>query len=234
MIVQEREHLPAYLQRRHIAVQVDPVQALDVQHRMTIQQLRDRDHVRHDDHSCPAGITLPSLNLPAPVSRQNSQPRRSEAEPRWLLRPEKVDCAYGGSGQRAGRSGGERADLDQVVGQDPVPGPDPGSFGAVQAGAVPAVAAFEGADPAFAAGPPLDGPPERGPVFGGLAGLAGFALARDDDVADPECVQVIFDGLLAVAAVCGNGPGLFPVRLMTRSTAGASCGPSAGLPCSRA
>src|SRR5258708_15622650 len=88
--MQEREHLPADLERRHIAAQVDPVQALDVEHRMTIQQLRDRDHMRHDDHSCPAGITLPSLNLPAPVSRQNSQPRRSEAEPRWLLRPEKL------------------------------------------------------------------------------------------------------------------------------------------------
>ena len=41
------------------------------------------------------------------------------------------------------RSGGEGADLDQVVGQDAVSGPDPGAFGAVDAGAVPAVAAFE-------------------------------------------------------------------------------------------
>src|SRR5260221_637246 len=90
VIVQEREHLPAHLQRRHIAVEINAVQALDVQHRVTIQQFRDRDHMRHEDHPCPAGITLPSLNLPAPVSRQNSQPRRSEAEPRWLLRPEKL------------------------------------------------------------------------------------------------------------------------------------------------
>jgi glyoxylase-like metal-dependent hydrolase (beta-lactamase superfamily II) len=27
----------------------------------------------------------PSLNLPAPLSRQNRQPRRSEAEPRWVV-----------------------------------------------------------------------------------------------------------------------------------------------------
>jgi hypothetical protein len=66
---------------------------------------------------------------------------------------------------------------------------------------------FEGADPAFAAGPPLDGAAERGPAFGGLAGLAGFALARDQNVADHEPVHVVFDGLLAVAAVGGDGPG---------------------------
>jgi hypothetical protein len=53
--------------------------------------------------------------------------------------------------------------------------------------------AFEGADPPFAAGPPLDGPPERGLSLERLAGLAGFALARDGDVADPEGAQVVFD-----------------------------------------
>src|ERR1700677_242343 len=104
----------------------------------------------------------------------------------------------------AGRvSAGQGADLDQVVGQDPVSGPGPGSFGAVQAGAVPSVLPFECADPAFAAGPPFDGAPERGAAFVGLAGLAGFALAGDGHVADPECAQVVFDELLAVAAVGG-------------------------------
>jgi hypothetical protein len=48
------------------------------------------------------------------------------------------------------------------------------------------------------------------------AGPAGFALARDDGVADAKSVQVIFDGLLAMAAVSGNGsrfsPGPWPVR----------------------
>ena len=67
----------------------------------------------------------------------------------------------------AGRvSAGQGADLDQVVGQDPVAGSSPGSFGAVQAGAVPSVAPFERADPAFVAGPPLDSPPERGVTAG--------------------------------------------------------------------
>src|SRR3954453_15770902 len=94
------------------------------------------------------------------------------------------------SGRGAGRSGGEGADLGQVVGQDSLPGPGPGSFGAVQARAVPPVLPLEGADPAFAAGPPLDSAAERGPPFGGLAGLAGFALARDDDVPDTQGVQV--------------------------------------------
>ena len=32
----------------------------------------------------------PSLNHAAPLSSQHRQPRRSEAEPRWLLRPESV------------------------------------------------------------------------------------------------------------------------------------------------
>src|SRR5216683_5351696 len=105
-------------------------------------------------------------------------------------------------------SGGEHADLYQVVGEDSEPGPGPGSLGAVQAGAVPSVLPLEGADPAFAAGSPLDGAPERGPPFGGLAGLAGFALAGDHHVADSEPVQVLFDGFLAVVAVSGDGPGL--------------------------
>lgn len=39
-------------------------------------------------------------------------------------------------------------------------GPGPGSFGAVQPGAVPSMAAFEGADPPFAAGSPPDGAPD--------------------------------------------------------------------------
>src|SRR5258706_3799941 len=100
--MKEREALPADLERRHIAAQVDAVQALDIEHRMTIQQLRDRNHMRHDDHPCSAGITLPSLNLPAPLSRQTSQPRRSEAEPRWLLRPEKVGGLRSGPIRRRG------------------------------------------------------------------------------------------------------------------------------------
>jgi hypothetical protein len=33
-----------------VRIQVDPVQALDIQHRMTIQKLRSCHDTRHDDH----------------------------------------------------------------------------------------------------------------------------------------------------------------------------------------
>ena len=69
-----------------------------------------------------------------------------------------------------GGSAGQGADLDQVVGEYPVPAPDRCSVPAVEAGAVPAVAAFEVADPAFAAGPPFDQLAEGAAVLGGLAG----------------------------------------------------------------
>src|SRR6195256_937959 len=86
VIVQERDDLAAYLQLRHVAVEVDAVQALDVQHRMTIQQLRDRDHTRHDNRPAQHRYD-PSLNHAAPLSRQNRKPWRSEAEPRWTVSP---------------------------------------------------------------------------------------------------------------------------------------------------
>src|SRR5262245_17694323 len=105
-----------------------------------------------------------------------------------------------------GRSGGEGTDLDQVVGEDAVSGPDPGAFGAVDAGAVPAVAAFEVADAAFAAGSPFDGAAERLSVFFGAPRLRRFAFAWDHDGAHAKTVQGVIDGLLAVAAVGGNGP----------------------------
>lgn len=90
------------------------------------------------------------------------------------------------------------------MGQDAVSGPDPGSLGAVDAGAVPAVAAFEGADSAFAAGAPLHGSSKRSSVFLGLSCLAGSALAGDDDGAHPELVQAVVDAVFAVAAVGGD------------------------------
>lgn len=77
------------------------------------------------------------------------------------------------------RLDGESADLDQVVGQDAVAGPDPGSFGAVDADAVPAVATLEGADAALAPGAPFDCSPERGQAFAGSSGGAGVARAGD-------------------------------------------------------
>jgi hypothetical protein len=59
---------------------------------------------------------------------------------------------------------GQGADLDQVVGEYPVSAPDRGSVPAVEEGAVPAVAALEVADPAFASGPPLDQQDGKPPV----------------------------------------------------------------------
>src|SRR4051794_31941259 len=103
------------------------------------------------------------------------------------------------------RSAGQGGDLDQVVGQDGLSGPDASTVEAVETGAVPAVAAFEAADPALAAGAPLDGSAERRSVLGGLAGLTGSALAGGDDGADSEVVQVVLDAGLAVAAVGGHG-----------------------------
>jgi hypothetical protein len=86
-----------------------------------------------------------------------------------------------------------------------VPGPDSGSFGTVDAGAVPAVAAFEGADAAFAAGAPLDCSPEGWPVFLGSPALGRFAFAGYHDRAHLEVVQVVLDAFLTVAAVGGDG-----------------------------
>ncbi|CLS49110.1 Uncharacterised protein [Mycobacterium tuberculosis] len=88
-----------------------------------------------------------------------------------------------------------------------MPGPDPGSFGAVDAGAVPTVVSFEGADAAFAAGAPLDCSSERWPLFFGAPGLGGSAFTRYRDRTYTEVVQVIFDAFLAVAAVGGDGAG---------------------------
>ena len=86
-----------------------------------------------------------------------------------------------------------------------MPGADSGSFGAVDAGAIPAVAAFEGADAAFASGAPLDCSPEGWPVFLGSPGLGRFAFAGYHDRAHAEVVQGVIDTFLAVAAVGGDG-----------------------------
>jgi hypothetical protein len=70
----------------------------------------------------------------------------------------------------AGCSCRQDADLAEVVGEDPVSAPDPGSGEAVKQGAVPAGSAFEVRDAAFAAGAPLDQTAEGWPVFDGAAG----------------------------------------------------------------
>src|SRR5258708_26430238 len=88
-----------------------------------------------------------------------------------------------------GGSAGQGADLDQVVGEDPVPAPDRGSFAAVQPGAVPVVSALEAADPAFAAGSPPDEPAEPAGVFDGPAGGGVPGFARAGNRAPPERLQ---------------------------------------------
>jgi len=54
-------------------------------------------------------------------------------------------------------SGGQGGDLGLVVGEGSVSDPDSGSFGAVEPAAVPALATYQGADPALAFGSPFDG-----------------------------------------------------------------------------
>ena len=112
------------------------------------------------------------------------------------------------------RSCGEGTDLDQVVGQDAVPSPDSGACGAVDAGAIPAVATLEGADAAFTSVAPLDCSSERAPVFLGLPGLAGFAFTGYHNRAYAEVVQGVIDTFLAVAAVGGDGAWRAPGPLL--------------------
>ena len=77
------------------------------------------------------------------------------------------------------------------MGEDPLFGPGFRSFEAVQAGAVPAVAAFEGADPAFASGSPFDGAAEGPASFQLLSGQAGFPFAGNDDSANTQFGKVL-------------------------------------------
>ena len=88
-----------------------------------------------------------------------------------------------GAGVSWGVSVGQGADLDQVVGEDSVSGPGPGTFGGVDHGSIPSEAAFEVADPSFAAGPPFDVSSERWLSFVGLSGFTGSAVAGNHDVA---------------------------------------------------
>ena len=79
----ERDHLPAGLQDRHIGVEVDPVQALDVQLHMPAENLIHRHHAcAHDtlrNHAY-AREDEPSRTR---LTSSNHAARRSEAEPHW-------------------------------------------------------------------------------------------------------------------------------------------------------
>ena len=60
VVRQERHHLRRGLQRRHIGIEIDPVQALDIQGDVTVQDLGHGDDVlRHDHHLPPASLPPP-------------------------------------------------------------------------------------------------------------------------------------------------------------------------------
>jgi hypothetical protein len=58
MPAHERDHLTAHLQHRDVAVEVDAVQALDVQHRVTIEELGNRDDIPHGDRQRAGYVTV--------------------------------------------------------------------------------------------------------------------------------------------------------------------------------
>ena len=57
----KRRHLPTHLQIRHIAVEIDPIQALHIQAHMPVEHIVHRHHRSHD---CQPG--RPSRSWPAP------------------------------------------------------------------------------------------------------------------------------------------------------------------------
>jgi hypothetical protein len=82
---QKRHHLPAHLQIRHITVQIDPIQALQIQAHMPVEHIVHRRHRSH--HLSLAGQARPDQR-PAPACRDrpragsdrsstSSQPQRS-------------------------------------------------------------------------------------------------------------------------------------------------------------
>src|SRR5664279_4704299 len=77
VITHEVRHLPTHLQIRHITVEVDPVQTLQIQHHMPIKKIVHRRHRSHTN----------SLTVSDSVNQPSA--RRSEAKPHWVLRPEK-------------------------------------------------------------------------------------------------------------------------------------------------
>ena len=96
-------------------------------------------------------------------------------------------ASFPGGGFQAVRA----AILARLWARDCVSDPGSGAFEGVDPAAVPAVAAFRGADSAFTAGAPFDGSSERPAVFDGLPGLGGSDFAGDDDATDAEVVLTI-------------------------------------------
>ena len=69
---QERHHLGTGLQDRHVGVEVDPVQALDVQRHMPVQHVVHRYDPRHDDH-LPQPLLVAMMRSPAPTRHRTMQ-----------------------------------------------------------------------------------------------------------------------------------------------------------------
>jgi|SRR5579875_1790331 len=63
MLTQEADHLAADLQLRHIRVQVQPIDTLDLERHMTLEHVVDVRHARHapmvnaEGGLCPPGLT---------------------------------------------------------------------------------------------------------------------------------------------------------------------------------
>jgi hypothetical protein len=82
--------------------------------------------------------------------------------------------------------GRERGDLGEVVGEDAVAAPGHGAVAAGDAATGPAVAVFEVADAALAAGSPFDQAAELAAVFVGSASRAGLAFPGIATVVTPS------------------------------------------------
>jgi hypothetical protein len=86
-VLEELDHLPADLQLRQVAMQVEPVQALQVQRDMTIQHVVDRDRHRPGEPrhhgNLPHLAYARRMRSPAPLCPRNRKPRRYQAEPAW-------------------------------------------------------------------------------------------------------------------------------------------------------
>ena len=138
-------------------LRLECAQHLPAQHRPRRRRTGDRappgtatrHHVRFRHRRTPATAA------DHPTRYRRRRRLRSDATIRGLnsgLAPTYFDLKKSGgrTGARGRRRSGQLADLDQVVGDDADPGPDPGAFGAVGAAVVPPVAALERADPALA------------------------------------------------------------------------------------
>jgi hypothetical protein len=87
-----------------------------------------------------------------------------------------------------------------------VAGPDPGALDAVHAGAVPAEAVLEAADPPLTPGAPLDQPAKAPLALDQLAGGTGPAAAWNGDPGHAKVGQLLVDAGLAVAPVASHRP----------------------------